>query len=138
MVQVLCRAMFILFSAAIALADIRKGEVPRPAFAAAYPVFFALRVGWGSFPLRETAAGLVAGLFIFLLARIISGGKLGLADVWYSGLIGLVLGPWRWYCAAALACIGAFAVLLVLGKRRIPFIPLMAAGSAVVILSIGW
>ena len=138
MAKVFSMVMFAVFSAAIAFADFRNGEVPRAAFTAAFPVFFVLRVGWGSFPLREAAAGLFAGLLVFLIARVISGGKLGLADVWYSGLIGLVLGPWRWYGAIALACIGALAALAVLGKRGIPFIPLMAAGSIAVIISIGW
>ena len=131
-------ALFYVFSAAIAIADFRKGEVPRAAFTAAFPVFFALRVGWGRFPLWEAAAGLLAGLMIFLLARIVSGGKLGLADVWYSALIGLVLGPRRWYGAVGLACAGALVLLLVSGRRRIPFIPLMAAGSIVISISIGW
>ena len=126
--------LFCVFSTAISIADIRKGEVPRAAFAAAFPVFFAIRVGWGAFPLREAAAGLLAGLVVFLLARIISGGKLGLADVWYSALIGLVLGPWRWYGAAIVACAGGLVLFIAIGKRRIPFIPLMAAGSIAMII----
>ena len=131
-------ALFFVFSALIAIADIRDGEVPRLAFAAAFPVFFALRVGWGSFPPQEAAAGFFTGLLVFLLARIISGGKLGLADVWYSALIGLVLGPWRWYGVAGLACAGALILLLVSGKRRIPFLPLMATGVIVICIFIGW
>jgi len=131
-------ALFSLFSVCIAFADIRKGEVPRVAFAAAFPVFFALRVWWGGFPLREAAAGLFAGFAVFLLARIVSGGKLGLADVWYSALIGFVLGPRRWYGAAGLACAGGLALLLAIGRRRIPFIPLMAAGSIIMVIIRGW
>ena len=130
--------LFFVFSVVIALADQRRGELPRAAFAVAFPVFFVLRVGWGSFPLREAVAGLLAGLLVFLLARIVSGGKLGLADVWYSALIGLVLGPRRWYGAVALACAGALILLLASGKRRIPFIPLMVAGSIAISIIQGW
>jgi len=136
--EIFSMALFYAFSVAISLADIRKGEVPRLAFAAAFPAFFAFRVGWGGFPMWEAAAGFLAGLLVFLLARIVSGGKLGLADVWYSALIGLVLGPWRWYGAAALACLGGMALLLVSGRHRIPFIPLMAVGGIAMCIFIGW
>jgi prepilin signal peptidase PulO-like enzyme (type II secretory pathway) len=131
-------ALFIAFSALISLSDIEDEEVPRFAFAAAFPVFFALRVVLGSFPLMEAAAGLMAGLLIFLFARIVSGGKLGLADVWYSALIGMVLGPRLWYGAAGLACAGGLVLCIVSGKRRIPFIPLMAAGSIAMVIFFGW
>ena len=129
--------LFSAFSALIALADLKKGEVPRVAFVVAFPVFFAFGVVRGSFPLWESTAGLLAGLVIFLSARAISGGKLGLADVWYSALIGLVLGPCRWYGAAGLACAGGIIVMLVSGRRRIPFIPLMAFGSIAMLILIG-
>jgi prepilin signal peptidase PulO-like enzyme (type II secretory pathway) len=136
--EVLSISLFSLFSVAIALADLNRGEVPRAAFIAAFPVFFALRVGWGSFPLGEALAGLFAGLVVFLLARSISDGKLGLADVWYSAFIGMVLGPRLWYGAAGLACVGGMALLLVTGRSRIPFIPLLAAGSIAMAISNGW
>ena len=131
--EVLSMALFFVFSFGITLADIRKGEVPRVAFVIAFPIFFVLRVGWGRFPLWESAAGMLAGLSVFLFAFFISGGKLGLADVWYSALIGLVLGPRRWYGAACLACAGGAIALLVIGKHRIPFIPFMALGSVAMI-----
>ena len=135
---VLFKAVFALFSVMIALSDVRKGEVPRVAFVIAFPVFLALRVTWGRFPLLESAAGFLSRLAVFLLARIISGGKLGLADVWYSALIGLVLGPSLWRAAAGIACTGSMVALLVSGRRRIPFIPLMAFGSIAMIIFGGW
>jgi len=138
MIHTFSMALFYAFSMVIALADIEDEEVPRVVFAAAFPVFFALRVWWGSFPAWEAAAGLLAGLSVFLLARLVSGGKLGLADVWYSALIGLVLGPRRWYGAIGLACAGAIILLLATGRRRIPFIPLMAAGSFAISIIQGW
>jgi prepilin signal peptidase PulO-like enzyme (type II secretory pathway) len=138
MIHTFSMALFYAFSMVIALADIEEEEVPRAVFAAAFPVFFALRVGWGSFPAWEAAAGLLVGLAVFLLARLVSRGKLGLADVWYSALIGMVLGPRRWYGAICLACACALILLLATGKRRVPFIPFMAAGSIAISILQGW
>ncbi|MDR1804394.1 MAG: prepilin peptidase [Treponema sp.] len=138
MINTFSMALFYAFSMVIALADIEEEEVPRVVFAAAFPVFFALRVGWGLFPVQEAAAGLLVGLGFFLLARLVSRGKLGLADVWYSALIGMVLGPRRWYGAICLACAGALILLLASGKRRVPFIPFMAAGSIAISILQGW
>ena len=135
--EVLFKAMFALFSAVIALLDIRKGELPRVAFIIVFPVFLVCKVMLGRFPLLESTTGFLIALTIFLLAFFISGGKLGLADVWYSALTGMVLGPCLWYGAIGLACAGAIIVILVSGRRRIPFLPLMAFGSITMIISIG-
>jgi len=134
---VLSKALFALFSVAVGLEDYRKGEVPRVVFVAAFPILFALGAVGGRFRLLESMAGLLAGLLVFLLAFFVSSGKLGLADVWYSGLSGFVLGPLGWYGAVCLACALALAALLVCGRRRVPFIPFMAAGSIVVIIFTG-
>ena len=136
--ETLIKALFAVFSVIIALLDIKKGEVPRAAFVFAFPVFLVLRVMLGRLPLLESAAGMAAGLAVFLLAFAVSSGKLGLADVWYSALIGLVLGLRHWYAAVGLACAGAVAALLVLERRRIPFIPFMAFGSIAMVIFGGW
>ena len=135
--EVLYRALFAIFSIMIAAADIRAGEVPRTAFYIAFPGFLAAAMTGKYFSPLESAAGLLAGLLVFLAAFFISGRKLGLADVWYSALIGMVLGPRRWWAAVGLACVGGLICLLVSGRRRIPFIPLLAFGSIVMIF-IGW
>jgi len=126
------KILFSMFSFAIALSDIKTGVVPRIAFVFAFPVFFGLYLLSGNFQSALIMlAGALLGLSVILLAFIISGKKLGLADVWYSALIGLVLGPWLWYAAMFCACIAGIAYILVSGRRKIPFIPLMALGSVV-------
>jgi hypothetical protein len=127
------KIFFYIFSFAIAVSDIKTGVVPRIVFAFAFPAFFLLCLLPGNS--RSAAimfAGALLGLIVFLLAYIISGKRLGLADVWYAALTGLVLGPWLWYAAMFCACSIGIVYILVSGRRRIPFVPLMALGSAAV------
>lgn len=131
--ETLATLLFILFSLAIATEDIKTGAVSRLAFMGAFPVFFAfvlLRSARHS--LLAALTGAMVGLIAFLLAYFISAKKLGLADVWYSALIGMVLGPRNWYLAIGSACIGGIVYILVSKRQSIPFIPLMAIGSIVV------
>ena len=129
----LFKALFAIFSMIIAGADFKTGVVPRLAFVIAFPLFIILKIlSNESLPLWELFAGAVLGLGIFLIAFFISGRKLGLADVWYSALIGLVLGPLWWYLAIGSACITGMIFMLASRRRRIPFIPFMALGSIVV------
>ena len=137
--EVLFKALFAIFSLAIAMADIRTGMVPRIAFVFAFPLFFAFALLLPeTHPPVHTLAGALLGLFVFLLAFFISKKKLGLADVWYSALTGLVLGPWHWYAAMCCACVTGIIYMLVLKKRRMPFIPFMALGSIAVIIIQAW
>jgi len=125
-------ALFAIFSICIAGADIKTGAIPRIVFAIAFPFFFLYnRLLASGNPLRESAIGMLLGLAIFLLAFLISKGKLGLADVWYSALIGMLLGPRQWYAAICTACLTAAICMLVLRKRQVPFIPFMAFGSII-------
>jgi len=124
------KILFSIFSFAIAVSDIKIGEVPRIAFVLAFPVFFILCLLSENFhSVGIMFAGALLGLFVFLLAFVISGKRLGLADVWYAALIGLVLEPWYWYAAMSCACIVGIVYILVSGRCKIPFIPLMALGS---------
>jgi prepilin signal peptidase PulO-like enzyme (type II secretory pathway) len=126
------KILFSIFSFAIAVSDLKTGAVSRIAFVFAFPVFFVLcLLSFNSQSAVVMFAGALLGLAVFLLTYIISGKKLGLADVWYASLIGLVLGPWLWYAAMFCACIAGIAYILVSGRRKIPFIPLMALGSVV-------
>ena len=130
---ILIKVFFSIFSFIIALSDIRTGMVPRVAFVFAFPVFLVLcLLSEDPHPFGVLAAGALLGLFVFLAAYLVSGKKLGLADVWYSALIGLVLGPRWWYAAVFCACIAGIVYILVSGRRKIPFIPLMALGSVAV------
>ena len=129
--ELVVKILFSIFSFAIAVSDIKTGAVPRIAFVFAFPVFFVLCLLSGN---PQSAfvmlIGALLGLSVFLLTYIISGKKLGLADVWYASLTGLMLGPWLWYAAMFCACIAGIVYILVSGRRKIPFIPLMALASA--------
>jgi len=124
------KILFSVFSFAIALSDLKTGVVPRIAFIFAFPVFFVLcQLSGNSQSAFIMLVGALLGLSVFFLAFFISGKKLGLADVWYAALIGLVLGPWWWYAAMFFACIAGIVFIIASGRRKIPFIPLMALGS---------
>jgi len=124
---------FGLFSLFIAVADIRTGMVPRAAFIVAFPVFIILKsLLTSNISLLVSIGGSFLGLSVFLLAYYFSGKKLGLADVWYSALIGFVLGPLWWYAAIGLACILGLLYILFSKRHQIPFTPLMALGSVAV------
>jgi prepilin signal peptidase PulO-like enzyme (type II secretory pathway) len=128
--ELIVKIFFYIFSVAIAAADIRTGVVPRAAFIFAFPVFLVLYLlSENPHLLAIMALGALLGLVVFLFAFIISGKKLGLADVWYSALIGLVLGPLWWYAAMFFACIAGIIYILASRRRKIPFIPLMAFGG---------
>jgi prepilin signal peptidase PulO-like enzyme (type II secretory pathway) len=127
-VGIALKILFIIFSAIIAAADIKRGAVPRILFIAAFPLFTVLII-FSHTPFQESVIGFLTGLLVFLLAFFISKKRLGLADVWYSALIGLVLGPWRWYAAIGIACAAGIAYIFILKKRKIPFIPCMALGA---------
>jgi Flp pilus assembly protein protease CpaA len=128
--EIVVKIIFSIFSFTIAVSDLKTGAVPRIAFVFVFPVFFVLcLLSEDSHSALIMLEGALLGLLVFLLAFVISGKRLGLADVWYSALIGLVLGPWLWYAAMFCACIGGILYILGSGRRRIPFIPLMALGS---------
>ena len=129
------KVLFAVFSIIIAAADIKTGKVPRLTFVTAFPLFLVLALLKNGFHLPLGAlTGALLGLLVFLIAFFVSGKKLGLADVWYSALIGLVLGPRWWYAAMGCACVCGVVYILVSKRRRIPFIPLMAFGSFVMII----
>ena len=126
----ICKALFAIFSLLISGTDIRRKAVPRAAFVAAFPFFFAFKNFFAEWnPLWESIAGISAGLAIFLLSFFISRGKLGLADVWYSALTGMMLGPLWWCAATGIACLAGMVYLIASKKREAPFIPFMTAGS---------
>jgi hypothetical protein len=127
---ILCKVLFALFSIFIAISDVYKGVVPRIAFMVGFPVFLAVIILQEGYSLLwVNFAGAFIGLFIFAIAYFVSGKKLGKADIWYSGIIGLVLGPVWWYPAIGIACIAGVTWIIVSKKRQIPFIPCMAAGG---------
>ena len=133
----LFKTLFAVFSFIIALQDVKTGMVPRIAFFFAFPFFCALRLLQAR-PQSPVSifGGALLGFLIFVSAYLISRKKLGLADVWYSALVGLALGPWRWYAAMSCACLTGIICMFVLKRRQIPFIPLMAVGGIIMIMII--
>lgn len=122
--------MFCLFSIVVTIFDIKTGSIPRIAFLCAFAVFFAIKLLFEErVPFFLSLAGCLTGTGLFLLAFFASGKKLGLADVWYSGLIGMVLGPLWWYPAIFTACAAGIVWFILTKRRVIPFIPCMAFGS---------
>ena len=134
-----CKLLFTSFSIAIAVSDIKTGMVPRIFFIIALPIFLIIIIMRSDqYPFWVSMAGAFLGLLIFTIAFFISGRRLGLADIWYSGLIGLLLGPLWWYPATGIACLAGIIWIAVSKKQRIPFIPCMALGGAVIIFLQGW
>jgi prepilin signal peptidase PulO-like enzyme (type II secretory pathway) len=133
MVKMAATFIFCLFSVIIAVIDIKTGSVPRVAFLCAFVLFFAFNLFLDREFLFLSLAGVFVGIGLFLPAFFVSGKKLGLADVWYSGLIGMVLGPLWWYPAIFAACVAGFGFIAVTKRRSVPFIPCMAFGGVVML-----
>jgi prepilin signal peptidase PulO-like enzyme (type II secretory pathway) len=127
-------AAYIAFSAYISFLDIRTGSVPRLLLWGAIALALAFKAAEAEslMPLGPLAGGLI-GAGIFLLAYFASGKKLGLADAWYAGLTGVIFGPLLLHACLGAACALGMAFALLTRKKRIPFIPFMAAGSLAVL-----
>ena len=129
----LIQILFIIFSIIISGSDIKSGTVPRIAFIIIFPFFFIYKLLLDEeVKFMESFTGFLAGLLIFLIVYFISRRRLGLADVWYSALIGLVLGIWKWYAAIGIACVLGILYICAIKQHKIPFIPFMAMGSIVI------
>ena len=127
---IIFKTLFAIFSISIALADYKKGEIRRFIFVIAIPIFFVSNILLNDHSsIQDSLIGLLLGLGIFLITFFVSRKRLGLADVWYSALIGLVLGPWWWYAAIGIACIVGVVFMLVSRRKKVPFIPFMAFGA---------
>ena len=131
--MMLIKIIFTFFSILISRADIKTGEVPRIAFIFAFPFFIILKLLLKEKNyFIESILGVLTGLLVFLFVYFFSGKRLGLADVWYSALIGLVIGLWCWYAAIGLACVAGIFYIRTVKQRKIPFIPFMALGSLII------
>ncbi len=135
MMIIIFYATFLLFSVFISVADIKTGSVSRNLMWVMAAVLFLLKyTAYGRSVLALSAIGCALGLCVFLLAYLCSKKKLGLADVWYAGIMGIVLGLFRWYPAVFFACVMACLCMLAAHKRSIPFLPFMAAGAWLVLI----
>ena len=132
--KTLLKILFVVFSMIIAREDIKTGAVPRIMFIIAFPFFVILKtLLYEKNMLPESIAGGFIGFIVFFLSYFLSNRSLGLADVWYSMLIGLIMGPWRWYAAIGISCVAGAICILAGKKRQIPFIPYLAFGSIAII-----
>jgi hypothetical protein len=121
---------FFLFSVFVSFKDIRTGVVSRMFMWISATVLFLLKyVAFGNSIQVLSVVGCILGLAVFFLAYICSGKKLGLADVWYAGIMGIILGPFWFYPAVICSCIFALVCMLITHKSSLPFIPFMAAGT---------
>ncbi|MCL2209992.1 MAG: hypothetical protein FWC19_07855 [Treponema sp.] len=117
----------------------KNGMVPRLAFLLIFPVLFILCLFNAEHcPLLMAIVGGFLGLTIFTIVFYLSGKKLGLADIWYSALIGMVLGPVWWFAAVGVACLAGIICIIISKKHRIPFIPCMAIGGISISLAQSW
>lgn len=116
----------------LSLLDFKTGLIPRyQQWFAIVGVFFMMFFYKGHPQLILSIVGCVFGLVLFTLVRILSGKKLGLGDVWFSGFIGAFLGPVWWYLAIAIACVSAFLACILIKRGKIPFIPFLSVGTFV-------
>ncbi|GHU10127.1 hypothetical protein FACS1894151_09170 [Spirochaetia bacterium] len=125
--------IFIVFSLGIAVQDYRTGVLSRSFLWCAGFFFLGIRLFADKNSILSPLCGGLLGLGIFLLAFFVSGRKLGLADVWYAGIIGIVTGPLWWYPVIGISCTAAVFYGIHTKKRRFPFIPFMAAGVLLVL-----
>jgi hypothetical protein len=124
---------FILFSIVISVRDAFVGVVSRPCLWGA--IFGALLIQWviNAGPPATALAGGLVGLAVFSLAFFVSGRRLGLADLWYAALMGIVFGPLWWHIAIGFACVYALLFFLLTRRRSLPFIPFMSVGGFTVL-----
>lgn len=144
--------IFALVSVALCLIDVHTRRIPDRVV---YPSAAVIIVLYGAAAADRAAAGEPGGwkrfggalafsagmLMFYLLVAVLTTRALGLGDVKYAGLIGLVLG-WHGWQTALLGfvlpfCIGGvFATVLLLSGRvrrdsSIPFGPHMAIGAGI-------
>ncbi len=135
MMMIIFYSAFFLFSVFISVSDIKTGTVSRSLMWVTAAVLFLLKyIAYGHAVLALSAIGCILGLCVFLLAYFCSKKKLGLADVWYAGIMGIVLGPFYWYPAVFFACVIACLWILAAHRHSLPFLPFMAAGAWLVLI----
>jgi len=133
--RMLSYSIFVLICVYFSYQDIVYGEIKRIYLYAAIAVALCVKApatAWESF------GGAVIGMLLFALAYHISGKRLGIADIWFSGFIGAFLGIIKWYAAVSIGCI--LALLFFICSRNklkeLPFIPFLSIGACVVELTV--
>ena len=127
--QLLLFSIIVIFSLILSLQDIKKMTVrfylPWAGIIAALAchLIFARETMW-----IYILSGTLMGAFYFAV-RMITKGKLGMADVWFGIFQGLFLVPKMIpVCLGVEVIISLCAVNKRFGKEKFPFIPFMAVG----------
>jgi len=141
-------AIFAAFSVFMTAQDIKTQKVSRWCSVALLVVSVAARL---VFCVGEEQVGFVAsaaiGLLVFEAVRLVVKKRLGLADVFYSGSSGALLGFDLWLAACAIACVAAAGVIYLRVRKAtrageeftkdtalrmpVPFIPCMFLGAII-------
>ncbi len=124
--------MLLLF----ATIDLRSRRVPNVLVLTAAIVAVALSLaGFGPRPLNSLLGGVV-GLAIFFALALVQRGAMGMGDVKFAGLVGLLTGyPGVLAALTAGVIAGGLGALILLLTRRvrrksfIPYVPFLAAGA---------
>jgi prepilin signal peptidase PulO-like enzyme (type II secretory pathway) len=137
MILTIFYSAFFFFSVFVSVSDIKTGKVSRSLMLVTAVILFILKyMVCGQSMLLLTVLGCVIGLLVFLLAYYCSRKKLGLADVWFAGIMGIVLGAIYWYPAVFIACILTIISMIFMRKKSLPFLPFLAVGAWIVLLYI--
>ena len=104
--------VFTAFSIFMSVQDIKTQKVSRWCSVALLVAAVVARlVFWRGEERVGYVASAAIGLVVFWAVRLITKKKLGLADVFYSGSAGALLGFDMWLAACAIACVAAAGVI---------------------------
>ena len=118
--EIIACAVFAAFSIFMSVQDIKTQKVSRWCSVALLVAMLVIRaVFMGGNERVGFIASAVIALGVFWAVRLITKKKLGLADVFYSGSSGALLGFDFWLAACAIACVAA-ACVIAFRARKLP------------------
>jgi len=140
--------VFFVMSVVMAIQDIKTQKVSRVFSIILLLVMVAARIFFNEGDERVGfIASSVIGLVLYEAVRFITKKKLGLADVFYSGSTGALLGFDMWLASCAIACVAAACIIAFRIRKAppekkvngmaeilripVPFVPCMFLGSIV-------
>lgn len=134
--------IFLAAALPICIYDLKELRIPNCLSLGGTVLLLCLPVLVGPDALVSKSAGVLLGWGIFLLTRFITGGKLGLGDVKFAGMMGAAVGIRWWiaamgYAAAAglLTALSLLAVGRITRETRLPFAPFLTVGTIGAILT---
>lgn len=148
-IEIIIGLVFIIFSLIMSFQDLRTKTVSRflsvslMILMLLLPLINLLRYGISVPACRDyflkPYIGFIMGILIFWISRALTKKRLGLADVFFSGSIGALLGTRLYILAILTACIFCLmfylGIYLSMGKKAknisLPFIPFMTLSAIV-------